>query len=372
MSAFAGKWWNGAPALRFLTLFLLIWVGIRAFSPEIWAQRPDMTEMTMRRAAPTTSEVTRVAFSEAMPVAELSGVAAGKMLRGGDSSGPMAVRTKRGGIVRAARYGVKGNAQEAQEIASENPAVTAPEPSSAMVGQARSVERGGSKLGSLPSAGFAREMAGWSLSAWALLRDAGGAQGAALAVGELAGSQAGARLAYGLGASGRMRIYARASMALEHKQQSEAALGISYALSENIPVDLAVERREKLGDEGRSAMAVMVVGGVSGQALPLYFRLDAYGQAGIVGMKSRDSFVDGALVVDRSVNRNREASALRFGAVVAVAAQPHLSRVDMGPRINLPLPNIGKGARVAMDWRERVAGNAKPDGGLTLTLGADF
>jgi hypothetical protein len=372
MSAFAVKWWNGAPALRFLMLFLLFWVGVRAFSPEIWAQRPDMIEIATRSVVPMKAVAEGLALPEVVPLAELSGADAVASFGRETADRPKPPPLRHSNLAGAGPNPVVAKAREWQEIPPENPAAYAPAPSSVMVGQGYGRGREALQTASVSSAGFARQMAGWSLSAWALVRDAGGAQTASLAAGELAGSQAGARLAYGFGASGRLRVYARASMALEHRQQSEAAVGISYALSENSPVDVAVERREKLGDEGRSAMALMLVGGVSGKPLPLHFRLDAYGQAGVVGMRSRDTFVDGALVVDRSVDRNREASALRVGAVLAVAAQPHLSRIDVGPRITLPLPNVGKGARVALDWRERVAGNAKPDGGLALTLGADF
>lgn len=219
-----------------------------------------------------------------------------------------------------------------------------------------------------------RHMAGWSLSAWALLREKGSVPSLpyALVAGELAGSQGGMRLAYGFGKEGRLRAYGRATMALERWQQSEAAIGLTYAPVATVPLDIAVERRVKLGREGRSAMAAMVVGGVSGKPLPHNFRLDAYGQAGFVGLRSRDAFADGAVVVDRAWDLSEEGTSLRIGAMVTGAAQPGLSRVDVGPRVTLPLPAVGKGARVAVDWRQRIAGNAEPQRGFALTLGVDF
>lgn len=221
--------------------------------------------------------------------------------------------------------------------------------------------------------GAGRGSVAWSLSTWVFLRDNLARSASALPVaGELGGSQAGLRLAYGWDNAGHLQSYARVSASLGHLSQSEAAIGFSAKPIAPIPIDIAAERRQKLGRDGRSAMAVMMVGGVSGQALPADFRLDAYGQAGVVGMKSRDAFADGAVVIDRAISLRSEARSIRLGVIVAGAAQPDVSRFDAGPRVTLPLPHIGKGARIALDWRHRLAGNAQPKSGAALTLGADF
>ena len=44
-------------------------------------------------------------------------------------------------------------------------------------------------------------------------------------------------------------------------------------------------------------------------------------------------------------------------------------RVDVGPRVSMP---VGRGMRVHVDWRQRVAGSAAPGSGPALTLAADF
>ena len=124
------------------------------------------------------------------------------------------------------------------------------------------------------------------------------------------------------------------------------------------------------GPEGRTALAVMASGGVSDVALPAGFQLDAYAQAGIVGARRHDGFADGAIVVDRRLG-DSEAS-LRLGALAAGAVQPGAARVDVGPRLTLRLPDVGEGSRIALDWRQRVAGDATPESGLALTLAADF
>lgn len=217
-----------------------------------------------------------------------------------------------------------------------------------------------------------RQLAGWSLGGWLYLRQGSGdALGGIAGPGQLGGSQAGMRLAYGLDETGRARAYTRATMAIQSPRQREIALGLAYAPVARWPVDIAIEQRLAVGPEGRTALAATVSGGVSGVALPGGFRLDAYGQAGLVGARRRDGFADGAVVIDRRLGSDEEAP-LRLGALAAAAVQPGAARVDVGPRLTLRLPDIGEGSRVALDWRQRVAGDAAPESGLALTLAADF
>lgn len=216
-----------------------------------------------------------------------------------------------------------------------------------------------------------RELSSWSLGGWLYLREgSGNASGTIGGSSQLGGSQAGLRLAYGFGETGRVRGYGRATMALQRPRQRELALGLAFAPLARLPADLAVEQRVAAGPEGRTALAVMASGGVSDIALPAGFRLDAYAQAGVVGARRRDGFADGAIVVDRRLG-SREAS-LRLGALAAGAVQPGAARVDVGPRMTLRLPEVGEGSRIALDWRQRIAGDARPASGLALTLASDF
>ncbi len=171
--------------------------------------------------------------------------------------------------------------------------------------------------------------------------------------------------------AGATRAYGRATMAVHQPEQREIALGLAFAPLARAPVDIAVERRVALGKEGRNALAAMISGGVGDVALPGGFRLEAYGQAGVVGARRRDGFVDGAVVIDRRLGPGETAS-LRLGALAAGAAQPGAARVDVGPRLTLRLPQVGEGSRIAFDWRQRVAGDARPESGLALTLATDF
>lgn len=217
-----------------------------------------------------------------------------------------------------------------------------------------------------------RPRAGWSLGGWLYLREASAAAPDAIAAaGQLGGSQAAVRLAYGFGTTGRARAYGRATMAMRQPSQRELAFGVAFAPVAGWPVDVAIEQRVALGSQGRTALAAMVVAGVSDVALPYGFRLDAYGQAGVVGLRRRDGFADGAVAIDREIGRVSAAS-LHLGALAAGAVQPGAARIDVGPRLTLRLPEVGEGSRVALDWRQRVAGNARPTSGLALTLAADF
>lgn len=53
--------------------------------------------------------------------------------------------------------------------------------------------------------------------------------------------------------------------------------------------------------------------GVGDVALPHGFRLEAYGQAGIVGARRRDGFADGAIVIDRPVGTDESSPLRRVG-----------------------------------------------------------
>ncbi|WP_144243903.1 hypothetical protein [Sphingopyxis sp. MWB1] len=158
---------------------------------------------------------------------------------------------------------------------------------------------------------------------------------------------------------------------MEHPSQRELAFGLAAAPVPGLPVDIAVEQRIAVGDAGRTALAAMMVAGVDNISMPANFRLEAYGQAGVVGARRRDLFGSGAIVVDRALGKNENAP-LRLGLMAAAAGQPGATRMDVGPRATLRLPGVGQGARLALDWRERVAGKAAPDSGIALSLAADF
>ncbi len=111
--------------------------------------------------------------------------------------------------------------------------------------------------------------------------------------------------------------------------------------------------------------------GVSDVTLPHGFRFEAYRQVGVVGARRRDGFADRAVVVDHRLGDDK-LSLLRVGALAAGAVQPGAARVDVGWRVTLRLPTVDAGSRIVLDWRQRVAGAARPVSGLALTFTADF
>ena len=204
------------------------------------------------------------------------------------------------------------------------------------------------------------------LTSWALLRSqsAGTAGTGSLASGgSLGASQAGARLTYNF--TRQVAATLRSSSDVG-RRGGEVAAGVRIQPIGGIPLWIDAERRQRIGryGGGRSAFALFFEGGVYGRPMPLDFLLDAYLQGGVVGVRKRDKFVDGALTLTRPVYK-------QFSAGVGVwgGAQPGVYRVDAGPRVTMRVRN---NMRVHLDWRQRLAGNALPGSGPAITLAGDF
>ncbi len=204
----------------------------------------------------------------------------------------------------------------------------------------------------------------WSGSAWLLVRRDGAAPTLAPG-GILGGSQAGGRLLYRLNddAARPFALAARVSAPLRGRG-AEAALGLDWRPVERLPIHLLAERRQGL-DGDRSAFAAFVHGGTS-VALPAGARIDAYAQAGAVGLRSRDLFADGAVRVGMPFGP------FEVGGGAWGAAQPGTARLDAGPQVSLPVNAGVARLRVSADWRFRLAGDARPASGPALTIGTDF
>jgi hypothetical protein len=167
---------------------------------------------------------------------------------------------------------------------------------------------------------------------------------------------------YALG--GGISLSGRAYLPLRHTSGAELAVGIDWRPVRVLPVSLIAERRQRLGRDGRTAFAITAYGGGSRDLSP-HIRLDLYGQAGMVGLRSRDLFADGALRVSRRIGP------VELGAGAWGAAQPGAARLDAGPSLSWRLP-ARTNLRLQADWRFRLAGEAAPGSGPALTLAADF
>ena len=219
-----------------------------------------------------------------------------------------------------------------------------------------------------------RSASRWSFSAWALARPSGSAGLAGpggspplASAGTLGASQAGARVGYRLFGppTEPVTVFARLTSPARSLSGTEAAHGVEWQPSRRLPLRVAAERRQAVGSDGRSAFALLVHGGVSDLPVAAGFRLDAYGQAGAVGARSRDLFADGAARVTLPLDRKKR---LAIGAGAWAAAQPGVSRIDIGPSATLRLP----GATLSLDWRARVSGDARPASGPALTVSTGF
>ncbi len=210
----------------------------------------------------------------------------------------------------------------------------------------------------------------WRASAWMLWRPDRTNAATIASAGQLGASQVGARIDFDVAPTAAQRVaaYARVSRALVSPAQPEAAIGLSIQPSRRLPVSLALERRIALGDGARNAMAAMVVGGFGPTPVAPGLMAEGYAQAGVVGFKARDTFIDGRASLLRPI----AGTPLTLGGTVSGGAQPHVHRVDVGPAVHLRLPIQPSAGRLMLEWRERIAGRAFPRSGLALTLAADF
>lgn len=202
----------------------------------------------------------------------------------------------------------------------------------------------------------------WSGSGWIFVRQQG-SDGLAPG-GTLGGSQAGARIGYRLNGdeSRPLTLSLRGYAPLDDFKGAEIAAGLDWRPIAGLPAHLLVERRHALGSAGRSAFSITGYGGVSEVSVGAV-RIDAYGQAGAVGFRSRDLFADGSVKIGLAIGR------LKVGVGAWGAVQPRVSRVDVGPQASVRLPGD---LTLAADWRQRVAGDAAPVSGPSLTLSRDF
>ncbi|RIA44466.1 hypothetical protein DFR49_2711 [Hephaestia caeni] len=208
----------------------------------------------------------------------------------------------------------------------------------------------------------------WSGSGWGVLRG-DGAAGAAFGGSQLGGSQAGARLAYAIDSAHRLQLVGRVASPLRGRGR-EAAIGVAWQPT-RAPVRVVAEQRFAI-DGGRGGPTIGVIGGVGPAAVAPGVTLEAYGQAGAIARDGVEGFVDGAARVAHPV---AAIGKVRFdlGAGAWGAAQRAAARLDVGPSLAADLP-LGRRAhvRVALDWRARIAGDARPGSGLVLSLGTDF
>ena len=232
-----------------------------------------------------------------------------------------------------------------------------------------------------PAPAAAGQRAGrWSMDAWGFWR--AGSDAAPISQGRVpiyGASQVGAVLQYRIDPENARdpRLYARAYRALVRRGESELALGASARLLPRVPLRLFGELRVTDGASRTEARpAAFVVTELAPQALPLGARLEAYAQAGWVGGADATLFADGQASLTREVDLVAKATGdamhLSIGAGAWGGAQEGAHRVDLGPTMRLDVTLGEVPARVSLDWRERVEGDAAPGSGAAVTLSTRF
>ena len=205
------------------------------------------------------------------------------------------------------------------------------------------------------------------LSSWAMMRgkpgDILGPNSLAATGATLGGSQAGARITYW--ATPHLAASLRMSSPIGGARGGEAGLGVRFRPWLSVSFAITAERRQRFGRAGgRNDFALFAEGGLWDKPMPMGFRLNAYAQAGVVGIKSHGLFGDGAFTLTRPIWRNISAGFGMWGG-----AQPHLYRLDAGPRLTIAMKH---GIRVHADYRQRLRGTAFPSSGPSITIAGDF
>ncbi|TNE38164.1 MAG: hypothetical protein EP321_13715 [Sphingomonadales bacterium] len=212
----------------------------------------------------------------------------------------------------------------------------------------------------------------WSGSAWLLWRNEGNSQALGSA-GQLGGAQAGLRIDRHLGrpvGTVPLSAYARFTGALREPVAPEAALGIAvHPLSGRVPLMVGIERRVALDDDGRNAFSILAATGLNPTPVMGGLIAEGYAQAGMVGLSRTDLFADGRAVLTLPLDREATTGA---GISLSGGAQPGLARLDAGPVFQTRLPIGSITPRLSVEWRQRIAGGARPGSGLAVTLAGDF
>ena len=216
----------------------------------------------------------------------------------------------------------------------------------------------------------------WSADGWLLLR--GGANvglAGASAPPTYGASQTGAVLRYQLTQSSAHRpsAFLRATAALNGSREREAALGLSARPVPGLPIVATAEMR--VNSQPRATHlrpAATVFTELPPFYLPVGARGELYAQAGYVGGNFATAFADAQIRIDRPI-AGTGPTRLRAGAGSWGGAQRNAARLDIGPAASIAVAVSASGsARLALDWRFRIAGNAAPSSGPVLTISGSF
>ena len=210
----------------------------------------------------------------------------------------------------------------------------------------------------------------FSGSFWLLVR---GGAATNLTSPSLGASQVGGRALLPIATVGqRTRLSAsfRTSAALRGRGE-EIGLGFSFKTNGALPVEMIAERRFALSKGERDRWSLLVASGFDDVKLTHRISVDGYGQAGVVGMKDRETFAGGSLSVRHDLMTRSHLKA-SLGLGLWGDAQKGASRVDFGPELVAKARLGQQPIRVSAQWRFRLSGKAIPDSGPALAIAGDF
>lgn len=204
----------------------------------------------------------------------------------------------------------------------------------------------------------------WSGSGWLIARGGTGI-GASPDAPQLGGAQGGVRVDYAVGdgfaATGRIAAPAAGA-------GRELSLGVAWRPA-GVPLRFVAEQRFAL-DRGRGGPTLGVSGGLY-RRLPGGFRLEGYAQGGAIFRGGTEHYLDGIVRAARPLTGVAGLD-LDLGAGAWGGTQRGVARLDVGPTLGVRLPIADRAVRLSLDWRQRIAGDARPGSGPALSLGSDF
>jgi len=215
----------------------------------------------------------------------------------------------------------------------------------------------------------------WSIDGWALWRQGSGGELQSGLPGPIyGGSQMGAVARYNIGSYTQryLQAYARGYAALEGSTEVEMAFGLSARPLPTLPIRAHGEWRfakRARGSELRPAAFVTTE--IPPFVTARSVQTELYAQAGYVGGEFDTFFIDLQASGTRQIAAF-DLGDLEAGAGAWIGAQRGVHRVDIGPTVRLDLRLGDRPARMSIDWRERVTGNAEPKSGVAATISASF
>ena len=215
----------------------------------------------------------------------------------------------------------------------------------------------------------------WSGDGWLMWREGGAVARNGVTPPTYGASQGGVVLRYRLAPNSAWQptAYLRLTGAMDNSGQADSAFGFSARPIGALPVIAAVEGRVSRFSNGSIHLrpAAMVITELTPQPLPFAMRAEIYGAAGYVGGPGATGFVDGQVRLDHHL-ATVGPTEIRAGGGLWGGAQQGASRLDVGPAATVRVAGDHFGARLGLDWRLRVAGDAAPTSGPAVTLSAGF